>query len=71
MIKFHPQPPAPEDLPELYLALKAHVEKLEGMVRQMSAEGTRATLDRPTWRDMQELRAEIERLRTSIHLKDA
>jgi len=46
MTQPRPKPPALEDLPELYLDLKLSMERLEGIVRQLQAEGTRATLDR-------------------------
>ena len=48
-MKRHPhQPLSTEDLAELYVGLKRRIERLEGIVRQIQAEGTRATLDRLT-----------------------
>jgi len=67
MTKSKPLPPAPEDLPALYLALATQVEKLEGMVRQLMAERTHSQITAPTWKDFQEIKADIDRLRAAIN----
>jgi hypothetical protein len=64
----HPLP-APEELPALYVNLLATVERLEGMVQQLLAEGNHSRLTMPTWRDFQELKADVDRLRTTVHKK--
>jgi len=69
MTKPRPQPPAPEELPALYLALAAKVERLEGMVRQLLAERTHSQIMTPTWRDSQEIGADIDQLREAIDAK--
>jgi hypothetical protein len=71
MNKARRHPPAPEDLPELYLDVLARLEKLEGKVFQLLSEGTRDGLLRPTWRDVQEIRADIDQLREEIDPYDA
>jgi hypothetical protein len=70
MSQFHPEPPAAEDLPKLYLALLRRVERLEGALRQLWSDGVRDNL-RPTLRDIQEIKADIDRLRKSIRKEDA
>ncbi len=62
-------PPAPEDLPALYVTLAANVERLEGMVRQLLAEGTHSQITAPTWKDFQELKADVDRIRAAINKK--
>jgi hypothetical protein len=67
MNKIRRLPPAPEELSTLYLALAANVEKLEGMVRQLMAERTHSDITTPTWKDYQEIKADIDRLRAAIN----
>ena len=55
-----PPPIALQDLEELYRRLVGRLDRLEGTVRQLLAEGTRDTLDRPSWRDIDELRKQIQ-----------
>ena len=69
MTRPRPQPPAPEELPILYLALVTKVERLEGMVRQLLAERTHTQITSPTWRDFQEIKADMDRLRAAINGK--
>jgi hypothetical protein len=57
-----PYTPSLEELAELYLRLKARVERMEGMVQQLVAEGKHDTLTRPTWRDVETIRQDIARL---------
>jgi len=71
MTKPRPRLPAPEDLPALYLALATKVERLEGLVRQLLAERTHSQITAPTWKDFQEIKADIDRLRAKINRKDA
>jgi len=71
MTKPRPRLPAPEDLPPLYLALATKVERLEGLVRQLLAERTHSQITAPTWKDFQEIKADIDRLRAKINRKDA
>ena len=66
MTKPHPHLPAPEDLPRLYLGLRVRIERLEGNVSQFLAEKTKDTLVRPTWRDLEQLKAEITRLQARL-----
>ena len=66
MTPAHRLPPAPEDLPELYLKLVERLDRLEGTVRQSMAEGTRDALERPTWRDVDALKKDIERIEQSF-----
>jgi hypothetical protein len=63
--------PAPEDLPRLYLTLTRKVEWMEGAVRQLLAESARDHLLRPTWKDLQDLQAEVARLRQQAQQGDA
>jgi hypothetical protein len=56
-------------LPSLYVALIANVERLEGMVQQLLAEGIHSHLTAPTWRDFQELKADVDRIRAAINKK--
>jgi hypothetical protein len=51
---------------DLYLRLAARVEKLDGAVKQLLAERTRDTNLLPTWKGVQGLRGEIDRLRKKI-----
>jgi len=69
MTRPRPQPPAPEELPPLYLALATKVEKLEGMVRQLLAEKTHTQITSPTWRDFQEIKVDMDRLRAAVNGK--
>ena len=62
MTKPRPKPPALEDLPDLYLDLKLNMERLEGIVRQLQAEGTRATLDRLTFQEFEKDKNGLKRL---------
>jgi hypothetical protein len=66
MTRPRPQPPAPEELPALYLALVTKVERLEGMARQLLAEKTHSHIMSPTWKDFQEIKADVDRLRVAI-----
>ncbi len=68
MTKALRHPPAPEDLPELYLKLIARLEKVEGSVRQLLAERTRDSLARPTWSDLQQVQADIQELKANAGL---
>lgn len=61
MTKSRPKPPALEDLPELYLDMKLSMERLEGIVRQLQAEGTRATLDRMALQELRKNKNDIQR----------
>jgi hypothetical protein len=62
MTKPRPKPPDIEDLPELYLDLKLSMERLEGIVRQLQAEGTRATLDSMAWKELETVKKQVKRL---------
>ena len=67
MTRPSPQPPAPEELPALYRALVTKVEKLEGMVQQLLAEKTHTQITSPTWRDFQEIKVDMDRLRAAVN----
>lgn len=69
MIPVPQPPPSVEDLPELYLRLKAKVESMEGTVRQFLAECTRDALPHPTWRDMEAIRKDIAELQKQIAVR--
>jgi hypothetical protein len=64
-------PPVPypwtlAELSDLYRRLLVRLEKVEGAMSQIRAERTRDTTLLPTWRDVQELKAEIDRLRKRL-----
>jgi len=54
--------PSPEDLYELYTSLKQRVDRIDGIVRQLQSEGTRDTLTRPTYRDLEAVKKDIAEL---------
>jgi polyhydroxyalkanoate synthesis regulator phasin len=58
--------PTIAQLYDLHLRLVARVEKLDGSVKQLLVERTRDTTLLPTWKDVQELRADIDRLQKKI-----
>jgi len=66
MNKSAQQPPTVARLYDLHLRLFAYVEKLDGLVKQLLAERTRDTTLLPTWKDVQELRTDIDRLQKKI-----
>ena len=70
MTKSHLHPPAPEDLPELYLDLLRRLERLEGIVQQLRALGTGVALNRPTWRDIEPMLKDIRPLQEEVGLDD-
>jgi hypothetical protein len=61
-----PYPWTLAELSDLYRRLVVRLEKLEGAMSQIRAEQTRDTTLLPTWRDVQELKAEIDRLRKRL-----
>ena len=64
------QPPAPEDLPDLYADLLQRLERLEGNVQQLRAQGNAAIIGRPTWRDVQPMQEDIRRLKEQMGLNE-
>jgi hypothetical protein len=62
-------PPSIEDLHELFLRLKAKVERLDGTVRQLLAERTRDALPRPTWWDVEALKKAVAELQKEVAAK--
>lgn len=70
MIKNHFHPPAPEDLPDLYINLVRRLERLEGTVQQLRAQGNTAIIGRPTWKDIEPLQEDIRRLKKKTGLDE-
>jgi len=66
----HPLPPAPGDLPELYLALVRRLERLEGHMQQLRAQRNAAVIGRPTWRDLEPIQKDIRRLKEKAGLDE-
>jgi N-acetylglucosamine-6-phosphate deacetylase len=59
-------PPPLDALPELYLRLVRRVEKLEGQVKQLLAEGTRDTLPTLTWKDLDALKKDLAEMQRQL-----
>lgn len=55
-------PQSLEELADLCHALSRTVERLEGNVAQLLAERTRDALPRPTWRDLEAIKKDVQRL---------